>query len=314
MSNLDLQISVEFKSSRWISEEICFGSYEIRPKPPSKQETISKETYLEFIDQWKDGQIGSNPFREAEYILSLLSVFGRTNVVVASQAINQRKLAPVPLARFVQFEGQLILPKDARDLYAKLLSLPSNLFEKYIRSCMTYRKATSILAEDPTLGCFLLVVAIECLSDTLGGSGLPSTKFYNFILSNISAEFMRQEGNKKSIEELLKQVWKIYRVGFTHGGKPIPLGALIAEKAQRRYFTQIYKGKEMRFPSVTWFENLVREVLVEFLRRNKRHKSIVNDRKRFAEMAQSESAVLVRLKKPKRPGEVVFTSEVNGFG
>ena len=70
----------------------------------------------------------------------------------------------------------------------------------------------------------------------------------------------------------------------------------------------------MRFPSVTWFENIVREVLVEFLRRNAKQKSIVNDRKRFVEMALSESAVVVKSKKPKRPGEVVFTSEVNGLG
>jgi hypothetical protein len=112
----------------------------------------------------------------------------------------------------------------------------------------------------------------------------------------------------KLFVELLRQIYSSYRSGFTHGGSNISVGSLAADKAGLKYAKHFINEKEIKAPSLTWFENIVREVLIEFLRKSAQG---IEDRQRLAGLAISESVLTMKLTKPKKPGEVVFQGDVD---
>lgn len=311
-----LDVVVRFTASRIIPpdiREIKLGSYRIHSIPSVTHMLIStpEEALLEFVDVWQKGQRASNPPTEARYILAFLSLLGRTITSFNSAKINNVNVTFQEKHIFKQFSGRLVLPSDFQDIYRSLFTLKNKLFIQYIRACSTYQSAISLLETHPTLGCFLLVVAIECLSNVVGKGKSHFKKFCNFILTYLPSEIQEDEQDSRLFAELLKQIYVKYRSGFTHGGKIIPFAALtLAEKSGLKYIKLIENGKEVKYPTVTWYENIVRGVLIEFLRKTGKDEVGIEDRSRLVELAISEAVVTMRLKRPKRAGEIVFQGDV----
>lgn len=312
-----LDVVIRFTTSRTIPSdirEIKIDSYRIHSIPSVMHTThisIPEEALLEFVDVWQKGQMASNPLTEARYILAFLSLLGRTITSFNSAKIDNANVTLQEKRVFKQFSGRLVLPSDFQDIYRSLFTLNNKLFIQYIRACSTYQNAISLLETRPTLGCFLLVVAVECLSNVIGKGKSGFEKFRNFISTYLPSEIQQDERDPRLFSELLKRIYVEYRSGFTHGGKKIPIAALtLAEKTGRNYIKLIEQGKEVKYPSLTWYENIVRGVLIEFLRKTGKGKVAVEDRSRLVEMAISEAVVTLRLKRPKRPGEIVFQSDV----
>ena len=57
-------------------EEVTFGKYKLRsiPTPMESIDDTHESLMLEFQDFWKEGQLSSNPEKEGDYALSLLSL------------------------------------------------------------------------------------------------------------------------------------------------------------------------------------------------------------------------------------------------
>ncbi len=310
-----LNVVIRFSSSKKINpdiSEIELGSYKIRSIPSIQDSVTStaEEMLLEFDDVWIKNQTASNPEKEAHYILSLLSVLGRTRIDFNSIRINNVNVTFRTSRAYKQFIGRLDLPSDFDDIYNNLLSLNEKLFVQYMRSCSAYQNAISLLPNNPTLGCFMLVVAIECLSNVeIRGKSSHFGKFRDFIIKYLPSEIRAEETDMDLFTELLEQIYRKYRSGFTHGGLSISVGSLAADKAGLKYVKHYIDGKEMKSPSLTWFENIVRGVLIEFLK--KQVGTSVEDRRRLVDLAVTESVLNVKLRKPKKPGEVVFLGEVD---
>jgi len=306
-----LDVVVRFTSSRIIPpdiREIKLGSYRIHSIPSA----VPEEALLEFIDVWQKSQVASNPETEARYVLAFLSLLGRTKISFNSAKINNVNITPqVIQPMFKQFSGHLVLPSDFQNVYGSLFALNDKVFIQYVRACLTYESAISLLETHPTLGCFLLVVAVECLSNVVGKGKSDFEKFRNFISTYLPSEIQQTEEDPRLFAELLEQIYVEYRSGFTHGGKSIPLAALaIAERSGLKYIKLVENGKDVKHPSLTWYENIVRGVLIEFLRKSGKSKVAVEDRPRLAKLAMSEAVVSMRLKRSKKAGEIVFQGDV----
>lgn len=313
-SNFD--VVVRFTTSREIPpslKEIKLGSYRIQSIPSVRSLLTPKpeEALLEFTDFWQEGQTVSNPETEAHYVLAFLSVLGRTIVSFDSAKVNNVSVTYETSRAFEQFTGKLNLPSDFQDIYQSLFLLDEKVFAQYIRSCTTYRNAISVMHENPTLGCFLLVVAVECLSNIVAKGKGVFEKFCNFILDYLPPEIQSEKTDKELLVELLSQIYKDYRSGFTHGGRPLSAASWgLAERAKMKYIKVVEEGREVKKPSLTWFENIVRGVLIQYLRRVRKGKKAEEDRSRLVQLAVSEGVVVMKLKKPKRAGEIVFLGDV----
>jgi len=312
----DFDVVVRFTTSREIPpdlKEVRLGSYKIRSIPSVRSLLTPRpdEALLEFLDFWQEGQMVSNPETEAHYILALLSVLGRTIISFDSVKVNNVNVTYETSRAFKQFIGKLDLPSDFQDIYQSLFSLDEKVFSQYIRSCTTYRNAISVIHENPTLGCFLLVVAVECLSNTVAKGEGVFEKFCNFIIDYLPPEIQNEETDKELLVELLSQIYKDYRSGFTHGGRPISSASWgLAERVKMKYIKVIEEGREVKKPSLTWFENIVRGVLIHYLRKAWKGNKVEENRSRLVQLAVSEGVVVMKLKKSKRAGEFVFSGDV----
>lgn len=312
-----LNISVRFSSSKGISPsigEIQLDSYEIRSIPSIRDsmDSTAEEMLLEFVDVWTRDQTSSNPEGEAHYILALLSLLGRSRINFDSIRVNNVNTTFRNLRTYKQFDGYINLPSDFHDVYNNLLSLDEKIYVQFMRSCSAYQSAISLLPHNPTLGCFMLVVAVECLSNVvIKGKNSHFSKFRDFIIKYLPSKIKTEETDMNLFVELLKQIYNSYRSGFTHGGLNISVGSLAADKSGLKYVKHIVDGKEIKSPSLTWFENVVRGVLIEFLRKCDKVRTNVEDRRRLANLAISEGVLHVKLRKPKKPGEVVFQGDID---
>lgn len=312
-----LEVVVRFSSSKGINPsigEIQLGSYKIRSIPSIRDSMAytSEEMLLEFADVWTKNQTFSNPEKEARYILDLLSLLGRSRINFNSIRVNNVNVTFRTSSAYKQFDGYIDLPSDFHDIYNNLFSLDERLFLQFIRSCSAYQNAISLLPDNPTLGCFMLVVAIECLSNvTIEGRNSHFSKFRDFIIKYLPLKIKTEETDMGLFVELLKQIYNSYRSGFTHGGLNISIGSLAADKSGLKYVKHTVDGKEIKSPSLTWFENVVRGVLIEFLRKCEKVGTNVENRRRLVNLAISESVLHVKLLKTKKAGEVVFQGDID---
>ena len=313
--NPEIDVVVRFTTSRVIppdAREIKLGSYKIHSIPSATQMLVSppEEALLEFIDSWQNGQRASNPEGEARYILAFLSLLGRTVMHYDSAKINNVNITFNEKRVYKQFLGNLAFPPDFEDIYRSLFALNDKVFIQFIRACLAYQNAVSLIETYPTLGCFLLVVAVECLSNVIGKGRSDFERFRDFILSNLPSQ-VKSAQDPDLLKEFLKQIYIEYRSGFTHGGKSVPIAALtLAEKSGLKYIKLVEDGRDVKYPSLTWFENVARVSLIEFLRKTGKDKDVLEDRTRLARLALSEAIVTMRLKRPKKAGEVIFQGDV----
>jgi hypothetical protein len=309
-------VAVRFSCGRSISPqlaEIKFDKYRITTLP-SKRNLLhpsGEDALLEFDDVWEKGQIGSNPEKEARYILAWISLMFGATVDFDSAKINNVNVTARTRDRRPR-QGPIESVPDLNSLFQNLCALDEKGARQYLRACEAYRVAVSLLSENPTLAMFMLVTSVECLSNTFErrkclhlkrpGSG-NYDRFRNFIFSNLPAD-LDVEKSDTMFPELLKRCYNI-RSAFTHGGKPLSLAADLADRVEQKFVTHIEDGRQVVTPSLRWFENLVRSVLTEFSRRQSGEK-----RASLARLALEEGTLVLRAKRSVKRGQIATREDV----
>ena len=181
-----------------------------------------------------------------------------------------------------------------------------DLLRQYLRSCSAYRAALSLIDYNPTLSFFLLVTAIEAVSNKVMKSRDRGKNFVELILKYLPKQFEDELG-KDLLLLLLKEAW-IMRCAFTHGGKGISIGTLSADHTDRKYVRHYIDNREVVSPSISWFGSVVQAVLLGFLRDQmivKIHESIMSD------LAMEEGIIYVRAAKQVKTGQLLTTKDVD---
>ena len=311
MSKGGIDVKILFTSSKTLApqlREVTFDKYKISSIPTAREALTDthENLLLEFYDLWKEGQIGSNPEKEGDYILSLLSLILQTKVEFDSTKVNDVQVT-LKKKRSSFLKGNMEFSSDFEDLFGKLHSLDLDVSRQFLRSCSIYRTALSLIDDNPTLSFFLLVTAIEAISNTVMKRGTKSEKFRKFILRHLPSSFEDELRDKKLLLLLIKQAYRM-RNAFTHGGTEISIGTLSADNLNRNYVKHYVKGKEVYSPSLRWFETVVRAVLLEFLRAQK---MVEGKESKLSDLAIEEGIIYVKVKKPLKAGRVVTTKEVD---
>jgi len=297
-----MPVVVGFSCSREFAptiEEGIIGKYRIARS--------GEELLLSFIDQWKEGQDHSNPVEESRYFLAWLSLALRARIEYRATKINNVDVDIQGPPKYKEFVNKIdALPSDLEDLHKRLLSLDETLIRQYIRSCLAYQSAVSMLENLPTLAFFLFVVAIECLSNTVIRGG-KEQGFVRFIRTYVPTEIAIGKNDEELFTCLLHQAYR-YRSGFTHGGESIPEGCLLADKAGYSYVKHYVEGKETYSPGLGWLERVVYTSLIEFLRRQKTTMKPDFD---LADLAAEAGIIMVKTKRAVQRGEVATDRNVD---
>ena len=284
-------------------EETVLGKYRIRPIPKeaSIRSPVGQELLLFYVDRWKEGQQNSNPVEESGYVLAWLSVLLKARIEYRASKINDVDIDLRVRSRYEDFVSTLeALPAELSDLYSKLLSLDENLLCQYVRSCLVYQNAVSALESSPTLAFFLLVVAIECLSNTVVPRGGNRDRFVQFIKSHVPTD------NEALFARLLGQAYK-YRSAFTHGGSAIPEACLMADQAGYSYIKHYLDGRETYSPGIGWLERVVNAALIEFLRRQR---VVLKPDADLSDLARQQGIVILKTKKAVESGALATDENV----
>lgn len=181
------------------------------------------------------------------------------------------------------------------------------MLRQFLRSCNAYRTALSLIDSNPTLSFFLLVTAIEAVSNKVIGSDEVSKNFRSFILRYLPNSFKEDLEDEKLVHLLIKQAYDM-RCAFTHGGIGISIATLSADDLKRKYVKHFIKGNEVYSPSLRWFESVVRAVLIEFLRPQP---AIDGEESKLPMLAMEQQVINVKVKRPVKPGRLITTKDVD---
>ncbi len=274
---------------------INIGKYTFSPLPSESTDNFKTELLLNFKDEWGEGQQGSNPKKEGEIILAWLSVILRQKVKLSSLRLNNVDI-PNKNEETISFDSQIDFPEKINELYNKLKSLPfsknDNLLERYVRACECYQEALLLSTSNQTISFFLFVVCTECLSN-------KNYDFYQYLMKELSTKdeiskkeiegvynnFIKEYGLKNNFiqfvlsnfdewktdfseeefRNLLSSIYKI-RSMFTHKGENLKkyIELIDTRLKSKSVFTKI-GNKNVEFPGLNYFSDIVRKVLINFL-------------------------------------------------
>jgi hypothetical protein len=311
LSKITLHVEVLFTSSKTLEprlKEITFGKYRISPIPTAKEslDDTHESFILEFQDLWKEGQMSSNPEKEGDFVLSLLSLISGTKVEFDSIRVNNVQ-GTLRRRRSSFLWGKMDLPTDLEELFKKLQSLNADLLRQYFRSCSAYRAALSLIDDNSTLSFFLLVTAVEATSNKVMATGEQGRDFKEFILRYLPKSFEDELGSKELLLLLIEEAYAM-RCAFTHGGKEISIGTLSADQIERKYVKHYVEEKEVYSPSISWFVSVVQAVLLQFLRDQK---VAEGQESILAELAEEKDIIHMRVAKEVKTGQVVTTKDID---
>jgi hypothetical protein len=268
----NLEVKVLFNTSKRLVpsiDSVTFGKYVIEPIPSSDTgDTSATNQYLlRFKHQITEENNGSQPEKEAEYILNLFSLWIGTKIEINSAMINSVNLGHRSRsAAASEIAGILETPPDFVVLWSYFISLENDIAKRFLRSVSAYNTAVNLISKNNTLSFFLLTVAVECLSNKIKKKNVKrhSDKFVDFILTYTPDK--SQLDSEELWKELLHEIYDQHRSGFTHDGVEIPYASDLADQLNRPYFSNPYNGKVVKTPSLKWFEKVVRNCLLEYLK------------------------------------------------
>jgi|GEM_PF-1200351 hypothetical protein len=302
------RVAVRFSCGREVSPnlaEIKFDKYRITTLP-SKRDPFSpsgEDMLLEFPDVWEKDQIASNPEREAQYILAWLSLAFGAKIEFDSAKINTVNIT-LQRRQHRQRKSPIESDSELNPLFNGLCSLNDKDAQQCLRACEAYRVAVSLTEDNPTLAMFMLVTAVECLSNTFETGEGHFLKLSHFISSHLPQELASERDDPK-FPELLRQCYES-RSGFTHGGKPLSLASTVADQASERFVTHYEDGRETVTPGTAWFEKIVRSVIMEFLRKQNGPR-----RASLSALALQEGILTLRAKRSVERGSILTRDDVS---
>ena len=291
---------------------IIFGKYRLENLPTGREGTLSSswESLLMFEDNMREGERSSQPTVESDLILYWLSLMFRMRIEPKGMLLNNVETGYTKRYReyYREYEAQITELPDLENLIKKLCSIDIDILRQYIRACAVYNFALTLFGENNTFAFFLLSVSIECIANKVISEGQTCDKFIQFILDNISEEKAKECRGENEWKEFLKEIYYNHRSGFTHGGKEIPEASLLADRTNRIYVKNEIDGKEVKTPSLKWFESVVSDALVGFL--NKQPINEVMSLEKIKDLSLEKGFVKLKAKKSLEGGTIVTMGDV----
>lgn len=264
-----MEIKIKFTTSQKIHpkfQNLSIGKYTIEPLPSSSLglQQATSDYLLRFNDEMREGERMANPKAEGILFLSCLSLFLSSKIQIKSLMMNSINTPEInAFGVYRNYETTLEELPDLNTFVKKIMLKNSISIKQFFRSCEVYNTAMNLMGENNTLSYFLLTIAIECLSNVVMNEEGKCDKFIAFILKY--TEDKSELKSEDEWKEFLKEIYYNHRSGFTHGGKDVPEGVLLADKLNRVYVKNVIDGKEKKTPGLKWFESVVRRALIGFL-------------------------------------------------
>lgn len=308
-----MEIKTLFIMSRRVApnlDSIKFGKYTIEPIPSSETENSSatNQYLLRFQDVMDENELRSSPTKEAEQTLALLSLWFGTSLQIKSFMVNSVNTGDLKQRSAASgLIGIIENPPNLQLLIDKFNSLNIDLARQFLRAANVYNTAVNIIGQNNTLAFFLLTVSVECLSNktkTREDKG-SCDSFINFILKYLSDK--SQLNSELEWKEILKEIYYNHRSGFTHGGKEIPEATNLADNLNRVYVTNFIDGKEIKTPSLKWFETIVRNTLTGFLLSQENSD---NNEDRVKEISLEHGIVRLKARNSIQKGSIVTEKDI----
>jgi hypothetical protein len=309
MTSIDIEVL--FSASKTINPSVGvvkMGKYVITTIPTIKESIAdTKETWmLKFKDVWKDEQMHSNPVREAEYILSFLSVLCESKMEYLAIKSNGVQ-SEIRQQYSTYLAGKIEAFPLIEEALQKMNSMDTDILRQFLRSCSSYRTALTLIDDNPSLSFFLLATAVEAISGKIIKKNLKEN-FSEFILRYLPTSFKDEVGNIVLLESLIDEAYKM-RCAFTHGGANISNASLSADQTNRIYIKHFVNEKETFSPSLRWFERVVRAVLISYLAEQD---NTEKNEARLSDLAKEENVLYLRVARDGLlPGRLVTTNDLD---
>lgn len=307
-----MEVKVLFHTSRRIHPKygvLSIGKYSVEPLPTTETgaQPASNRYLLRFDDEIREGESGSQPQAEATLFLAYLSLIIGSQLHIESLMVNSVNVLVGQASTYRGYQAIIEELPDIDSLIAKFKKKNPEVARQFLRACEVYRSALNLMGENNTLSFFLFTIAVECLSNKVGRGNGSCAKFIDFILNYFPDKSSLQ--SEQDWRELLQQIYRRHRSGFTHGGKEIPEAVNLADRLNRVYVRNMVDGKEVRTPGLKWFESVVRGALVGFL--NSAEYDSEQQTDHFKELSLEYSRVMVKARHNLQAHTVVTEKDVD---
>ncbi len=322
MESTENEVRIRFRSNNFVPDNtgrVSIGDYAIEQMPS----TDNSEAILVF--EVEPGPLPKDMFfnlvkLEANYFLSFLSLISLSNCEFQAGLWNKENI--VTLERKYVLSRKPFNFEAAREHYSRFCSLSDEQRKRLVNACKRYRQAVSIYDKEPVVSFFLLVVAIECLSNSMDiresdvawtlyesfyGSKfkrnrsrrIPSSvKFVEFICKYLPTGVLAAEGEIDLLKKRLLSAYFI-RNSFVHDGEDLPSPVSMADFLGRRSIVYVAprddKRIEIRAPGMLWLERIVVNALIGYLTKES------GDRVQpsvFRDLAREAGTYAMKLRKP----------------
>lgn len=286
------------------------GRYQISPIPSTM--AGQSEAVLEFDSAYEAPEGGgSHPEEELNIVSNFLAVILEAKVKRGGMRINSIDIPAQSEIIDELVRGQIDWSNADTDIRC-LLRFDDDIARQLTRAARAYATALDNIPSDPTFAFFLLVVAVECLSNQpavippaeLAIDSKKCERFCLFIDRYLLEAYKGEdEHNTDLFRELLKEVYYGHRSSFVHGGKEVTMASLMADRASSSYFKHATSGKEVKTPGLRWFARAVRGALLGFIRSAPTDSA--SDDQRLARLAFEKAGLKIKAARDIPAGHVV---------
>jgi hypothetical protein len=203
---------------------------------------------------------------EARIFLASLSVVAASDISFHGALVNGEST----LARGQAYRLASLPPvnfDDVKSYYDKLAQLRLKDRGRFVNSARAFQSALSLLDSNPTVSFFMLVVAIECLSNYV----LPPLKneskrerFVRFVETYLHQSLGSEKSDISKFRSRLDTAYRM-RNAFVHGGQLLHPAVYFADRLARPSVLYFERKQGRRAPGLLWLEKIVRGALLGFL-------------------------------------------------
>lgn len=258
------------------------------------------EILVEFSDRTFLARSQSNPEEEGRLFLDIFSLFLRTQVKLVATTINEVQVTPAPF-RTNQYNSKIdsIDQTGFENILSRLFQLKPSVFRRMLRSCRIYNTSLGFILTDPTLAIYLLVASLESIAHIVESGGTKEDRFVRFIEKNSGLDW------NADVKETLLNVYK-FRGEIAHNGTEFNTEIDLVGSINIPMMKIEIDGQEKPIPNAKWFEKLVQQTLLNFLK-NQPAASLQND---LGKEAAKRAIVTIPLKAMKEPNLITFADEI----
>jgi hypothetical protein len=272
-----ISVVARFSSSRAFSSpdtptpNFQFDEFRIDPLPSDGNRQDAILSY-EFKHTPKAGSpfakidLAQSSESEARIFLAALSVVSASDISFHGALVNgESTIARRQAYRLASFPR--VNFEDVKSYYDKLAQLRLKDRARFVNSARAFQSALSLLDSNPTVSFFMLVVAIECLSNYV----LPPLKkeskrerFVRFVETYLHQSLSTEKSDISKFRSRLDTAYRM-RNAFVHGGQLLHPAVYFADRLVRPSVLYFERKQERRAPGLLWLEKIVRAALLGFL-------------------------------------------------